>query len=88
MKHIVLSILMIVGLLLTVCSSLSTGTPVGSTNNDLPIEAQLAVGTLKLDGTDRDVTVEQAQELVVLWQVYKEISQSETAAQEIGRAHV
>ena len=32
-------------------------------------------------GTDQDISVEQAQELVVYWQVYRELSQSETAAQ-------
>ena len=81
MKHITLSILMIAGILLTACSSSLTGTPVGSTSTKLPIETQLAVGTLKLNGTDQDITVDQAKDLVVYWQVYKELSQSETAAQ-------
>jgi len=47
----------------------------------MPIETQLAVGTLKLTGTDQDITVDQAKELVVYWEVYKELSESETAAQ-------
>ncbi len=80
MKHITLSILIIAGLLLSSCSSASIGTPGSSSNNNLPTEAQLAVGTLKLAGTDQDITIEQAKELVVYWQVYKEISQSDTAA--------
>jgi len=41
----------------------------------------LAVGTLKLAGTDQAVTTDQAKELVVYWEVYKNLSQSETAAQ-------
>ena len=81
MKYITLSILMIAGILLTACSSSSTSTPIGSTSNELPIETQLAVGTLRLNGTDQDITAEQAKNLVVYWQVYKELSQSQTAAQ-------
>jgi hypothetical protein len=81
MKYITLSILMIAGILLTACSSSSASTPIGSTSKDLPIETQLAVGTLKLNGTDQDITAEQAKDLVVYWQVYKELSQSQTAAQ-------
>ena len=81
MKYITLSILMIAGILLTACSSSSTGTHIGSTSNNLPIETQLAVGTLKLNGTAQDITSEQAKDLVVYWQVYKELSQSQTAAQ-------
>jgi hypothetical protein len=81
MKKLLFPMLMVFAILLSACSTSSTRTPTGSTSNDLAIETQLAVGTLKLEGTDQDVSVEQAQELVVLWQVYREISQSETAAQ-------
>ncbi len=83
MKNISLSILMIFAIVLTACGSLSTGTPTGSTtSNELPIEAQLVIGTLNLGGTEQDVTEEQAQELSILWKVYEEISQSDTAAQD------
>jgi len=81
MKKLFFSILMIFTMALTACSSSSTGTPAVSTNTDMPIETQLAVGTLKLTGTDHDITVDQAKELVMYWEVYKELSQSETAAQ-------
>lgn len=81
MKQFTLSILMIVGVLLTACSSSSTSTPIGSTSNNLPIETQLAVGTLQLLGTAQDVTLEQAKDLVMYWEVYKDLSQSQTAAQ-------
>ena len=39
------------------------------------------MGTLKLSGTTQEVTVEQAKELVMYWQVYQELRQSDTAAQ-------
>jgi hypothetical protein len=73
--------LILSALALAACSSTSTGTPAGTNNNDLPIETQLAVGTLQLVGTEQDISLEQAQELLVYWQVYGEISQSETSAQ-------
>jgi hypothetical protein len=72
---------MLLAVTLTACSSLSIGTTVSSKSADLPIATQLAVGTLKLGGTNQDITVDQAKELVVYWEVYKEISQSQTAAQ-------
>jgi hypothetical protein len=81
MKHIALSILMLAGILLTACSPATTGTSIGTTNNNLPIETQLAVGTLKLSGSAQDITAEQAKDLVLYWQVYKGLSQSDTAAQ-------
>ncbi len=80
MKKIFLSILMILAITLTACSSLSAAT-VNSKNTSLPIDTQLAVGTLKLAGTDQDITSDQAKDLVVYWETYKELSQSQTAAQ-------
>ena len=71
----------LIALLLTACSAASTGTPISSTENSLPIETQLAVGTLQLAGTEQDISTEQAEELLVYWQVYKELSQRDTAAQ-------
>jgi hypothetical protein len=41
---------------------------------------KLAIGTLKLDGTDQAVTPEQAAELLTLWQAYQAISDSDTTA--------
>jgi hypothetical protein len=81
MKYITFSILMIAGLLLAACSSPLTGTPAGSTRDEIPIETQLAVGTLKLAGTDQDVTAKQAEQLLILWQTYKQLGESDTAAQ-------
>ena len=81
MKKLFFFTLIVIAMALTACSSLSTGTPVSTNSTRLPMETQLAVGTLKLVGTDQDVSVEQARDLVVYWEVYKELSQSETAAQ-------
>jgi hypothetical protein len=81
MKKVLFSLLIVLSLFLSACSAASTGTPISSIDNELPIATQLAVGTLKLEESGQDVTAEQAEELVLYWQVYKELSQSETAAQ-------
>ena len=81
MKKLLFSLVIVLSRFLYACSTASTGTPISSTDNELPIATQLAVGTLKLEDGGQDVTAEQAEELVVYWQVYKELSQSETAAQ-------
>jgi hypothetical protein len=41
----------------------------------------LLVGTLKLDGTSNEVTAEQAAQLLPLWQAYRALSNSQTAAE-------
>lgn len=81
MKKLLFSLLIVLTILLSACSTASTGTPTSSSEADLPIATQLAVGTLKLAESGQDITAEQAEELVLYWQVYKELSQSETAAQ-------
>jgi hypothetical protein len=48
--------------------------------NALPAATQLVVGTLKLDGTDLAVTPQQAQQLLPLWEAYRTLSTSQTAA--------
>jgi hypothetical protein len=47
-----------------------------------PLETQLILGTLKLDGTDLEVSADQASELLTLWKAYKSLSTSDTTAQE------
>lgn len=42
---------------------------------------QLAIGTLKLEGSDQAVTAEQAKELLTLWQAYQALGNSDTTAQ-------
>jgi hypothetical protein len=81
MKKLLVSALIVLAVLLTACRSSSAVTPTSSSSDGLPIETQLAVGTLKLERSEQGITVEQAGELLVYWQVYKEISQSGTAAQ-------
>jgi hypothetical protein len=81
MKKLLFSLLIVLSLFMYACSAASTGTPISSTDNELPFATQLAVGTLKLEDGGQDVTPAQAEELVVYWQVYKELGQSETAAQ-------
>lgn len=79
MNKFFFSILAIFAITLTARSATSAAT---SSNNNLPAETQLAVGTLKLAGTDQDISEEQAKELLVYWETYKELSQSDTTAQE------
>jgi hypothetical protein len=81
MKKVLFNLLIIFTITLTACSTSSTSTANGSTENGLPIATQLAVGTLKLAGTDQAVTADQAKDLVVYWETYKQLTQSDTAAQ-------
>ncbi len=75
-------------LTLTACASAQSsqgnqagqpGTPGNGKLNDM---SELIIGTLKLDGTANAVTKEQAIALIPMWQVYKELMTSDTAAQE------
>lgn len=78
----ILSLLILIPVL-TACSSSSSLQPTSTaTDGTLSTETQLIVGTLKLDGTQQAVTSEQAKELLPMWQVYQDISTSDTSAQE------
>jgi len=67
---------------MSACST-RTASPVGmASGGKLEPLAELAVGTLKLDGTAQAVTKEQAAGLLPLWEVYQDLSASDTAAQE------
>lgn len=73
-------------LALSACSSIfpsndpasmnQTGTPSG----ELPVTTQLLLGTFKLEDTDNALTMEQAAELLPLWQTLQVLSESDTAA--------
>jgi len=76
-KTIVLSIL---ALILTACGNSQTVSVQAS--DVLPVASQLVLGTIQLEGTEQAVTSEQAKELLPMWQVYQDISNSSTAAQE------
>ncbi len=83
MKKILFAILTILTITLTACSAALTGTPTDSASSDISsIATQLAVGTLKLSGTEQAVTAEQAKDLLIYWETYKQLAQSGTAAQE------
>lgn len=83
MKKLLLATLTTLTLILTACGSAQTP-QTGPANQDrtLPLATQLIVGTFKLDGTAQAITAEQAKELLPMWQVYKGLLSSDTAAQE------
>lgn len=86
MKKIFVISLVLLSLILSACGS-STSTPAGGnypSNNigEMSPVTKLALGTLKLDGTENAITPEQAGELLPLWQVYLSLSDSDTVAQE------
>lgn len=80
MNKITLISITLLALILTACGAQAT--QAAPTQSELNTESKLILGTLKLEGTEQAVTAEQATELVIYWQVYQEISQSDTAAQE------
>ncbi len=90
-KRLLLFIIpMLLGLVLAGCktSSTSSGSSAASTGSGTSQNAtslsevnQLLVGTLKLDNTANAVTADQAAQLLPLWQAYKSLSSSDTAAE-------
>jgi hypothetical protein len=83
-KVIAISILA-AGLLiaLTACgSAASGGIQTDPSAAALPAQAELIIGIFKLEGTAQAVTPQQAAGLLPLWQVYKDLSSSDTAAQQ------
>jgi len=89
MKKITFTLMTILVLTLTACSSGTTNTQQAATNQstdtsptEMPLASKLVVGSFKLEGTDNAITAEQATELIPLWQVYQQLSTSDTAAQE------
>lgn len=85
MKHISLSILLMLMLALTACGAASSAnqqTDSAAPDGSLPAQMEILIGTVKLEDTDQAVTSEQAAELLPLWQVYRDLSSSDTAAQE------
>lgn len=72
-------ILTVLGLMTTACAT--TRSNRRTTFTMQPI-TELAVGTLKLDGTAEAVTKEQASQLLPMWEVYKQIVSSDTSAQQ------
>ena len=81
-KMIIVSTVLAILVVMAACSktSGSAGTTVNSTS--LSTEAELLVGTFKLDGTTDAVTADQAKQLLPLWQTLQSLSMSNTAATE------
>jgi hypothetical protein len=75
---ILCTLLFIAAILLGGCSGESAATV--SASNGLSTATRLALGTLKLEGTDQAVTVSQGTELLTLWQGYQSLSSSDTAS--------
>lgn len=83
MKNLLNTILLLFSISLTACSSAMSGITGDTTQatNDMSIETELVIGTIKLEDTDQTVTNEQAKELVTMWQVYEVLVNSDTTAQ-------
>jgi hypothetical protein len=90
MKKLTFSIFTILILALTACSGgtsnnaqqFSPGQSTNASPAELPLASKLVIGSFKLEGTDNAITAEQAAQLLPLWQVYDQLSTSDTAAQE------
>ena len=85
MKRIIIIGTLIFTLTLSACAASGPQTVTGAAANSgaaLPQQTQLILGTLNLEGTENAVTAEQAAELLPMWYVLKDISASDTAAQE------
>jgi hypothetical protein len=61
-------------------STASSAQSDASSTGTLSAIAQLAAGTLSLEGSDQAVTADQARTLLPLWQAYRALAQSDTAA--------
>ncbi|MCC6146026.1 MAG: hypothetical protein IT308_00505 [Anaerolineaceae bacterium] len=69
---------------LAACSSPAAATTAqtGASSSETALQSNLAVGTLKLEGTDQAVTAEQARELLPLWKAVKTLSGDDTISAE------
>jgi len=92
-------VLIILAILLNACSTYNTSNANTSSNDALIMEKQtetqivereskstneLLIGTLMLDGTSEQITLEQAETLLPLWQLYQTLaSEDETASEEL-----
>jgi hypothetical protein len=69
-------------LILTLTACASSGPQAGAGAQTLSTQAQLAIGTLRLEDTEYPITAEQAKELLPMWYVLQDLNDSDTAAQE------
>lgn len=94
MKKLYYTPLLIIVWILTACSAGNTtaqannntsgvaGTPQPFDPASLPLESKLAIGILKLEGTDLAITREQAANLLPLWKAAKTLAASDTTTQD------
>ena len=82
-------LLLILTLILTACSGNTSNAggpagnaPGGGAAGELSAPMQVALGTIKLDGTENAVTAEQAKELLPLWETLQDLEGSDTSATE------
>ncbi len=79
-------LLLLLTLILTACSgNASNAGPAGNAprsgaTGELSAPLQVALGTIKLEGTENAVTAEQAKELLPLWETLQQLEGSDTAA--------
>jgi hypothetical protein len=83
MKNAILG-MTLVALIVTLvaCNKKATSTTTTNATSSLSPEAELVLGTLKLEGTDLAVTADQAKQLLPLWQTLQTMSSDSTAATE------
>jgi hypothetical protein len=89
MNKTTILLLMTLTLVLTACggtpsntSERPSGTQGGPSAGALSAPMQVAIGTIKLDGTDNAVTAAQAKDLLPLWETLQVLYSSDTAATE------
>jgi hypothetical protein len=68
--------------ILTLTACASSGPQAARGSQTLSTQAQLAIGTLRLEDTEYPITSEQAEELLPMWYVLQDLNNSDTAAQE------
>src|SRR5512139_1977641 len=80
-------LLLILTSILTACGSNISNTaapasnaPGGGAAGELSAPMQVALGTIKLDGTENAITADQARELLPLWETLQQLEASDTAA--------
>lgn len=94
-RRINLLLIVLVAVALVACSSLKLSGTSASTSSQTsgqnqqnpaanfanqPVESKLAIGTLKLEGTDKAITAAQAKTLLPLWKAVKSLNNSTTAS--------
>ena len=87
MNKATLLLLLIFTLIMTACSGNASNAtapagnfPGGGAAGALSASIQVALGTIKLEGTENAITADQAKELLPLWETLQDLESSDTAA--------